>query len=104
MKRGRNGEIWDFEHQMPVALGATDVILGLDGGTTSTVCICMPLIPYSDTLPDRPHVLARAVAGCSNHNSVGGNFTFNSLSLSLSLNCQTFFFRVSESVLTNAST
>ncbi|PON89649.1 ATPase [Trema orientale] len=71
MKRYRNGEIWDFEHQMPVALGASDVILGLDGGTTSTVCICMPVIPFSDPLPDRPHVLARAVAGCSNHNSVG---------------------------------
>lgn len=74
MKRYRNGEIWDFEHEMPVALGARDVILGLDGGTTSTVCICMPVIPFSDPLPDRPHVLARAVAGCSNHNSVGGNF------------------------------
>ncbi|KAK8490941.1 hypothetical protein V6N11_024148 [Hibiscus sabdariffa] len=40
MKRYRNGEIWDFEHE-----------------------------PFrSDPLP----VLARAVAGCSNHNSVGG--------------------------------
>ncbi|KAM6572305.1 uncharacterized protein LOC115701507 isoform X2 [Cannabis sativa] len=71
MKRYRNGEIWDFEHHVPLALAARDVILGLDGGTTSTVCICMPVIPFSDPLPDRPHVLARAVAGCSNHNSVG---------------------------------
>ncbi|XP_062106964.1 uncharacterized protein LOC133818229 [Humulus lupulus] len=71
MKRYRNSEIWDFEHHVPLALGATDVILGLDGGTTSTVCICMPVVPFSDPLPDHPHVLARTVAGCSNHNSVG---------------------------------
>ncbi|KAH7533648.1 hypothetical protein FEM48_Zijuj04G0154000 [Ziziphus jujuba var. spinosa] len=77
MKRYRNGEIWDFEHEMPVvAVGSRDVILGLDGGTTSTVCICMPMIPFSDPLPEPPPVLARAVAGCSNHNSVGGNFFF----------------------------
>lgn len=47
------------------------VILGLDGGTTSTVCICMPIMPFSDALPDPLPLLARAVAGCSNHNSVG---------------------------------
>ncbi|KAL8108475.1 hypothetical protein AgCh_024796 [Apium graveolens] len=44
------------------------VILGLDGGTTSTICVC---IPFSDHLSDPVPVLARAVAGCSNHNSVG---------------------------------
>ncbi|KAM2917032.1 hypothetical protein FF1_045881 [Malus domestica] len=71
MKPYRNGEIWDFEHQMPVAAGAGDVILGVDGGTTSTVCICMPILPFSDPLPDPVPVLARAVAGCTNHNSVG---------------------------------
>ncbi|KAM5580156.1 hypothetical protein ABKV19_009743 [Rosa sericea] len=71
MKRYRNGEIWDFEEQMPVSDAARDVILGLDGGTTSTVCICMPILPFSDPLPDPLPVLARAVAGCSNHNSVG---------------------------------
>ncbi|XP_030543865.1 N-acetyl-D-glucosamine kinase [Rhodamnia argentea] len=69
MKRYRNGEIWDFEHEMPVM--GNEVILGLDGGTTSTVCICMPLLPVSDPLPDPLPVLAKAVAGCSNHNSVG---------------------------------
>lgn len=49
------------------------VILGLDGGATSTVCVCMPLFPSSDLdcLPDPLPVLSRAVAGCSNHNSVG---------------------------------
>ena len=46
------------------------VILGLDGGTTSTICVC---IPFSGQLADPVPVLARAAAGCSNHNSVGGS-------------------------------
>lgn len=71
MKRYRNGEIWDFEHEMSVN-GSKQVVLGLDGGTTSTVCVCMPLLSYKDPLPDPLPVLAKAVAGCSNHNSVGG--------------------------------
>lgn len=73
MKRYRNGEIWDFEHETPVSEDRP-VILGLDGGTTSTVCICMPVLPFSNPLPDPLPVLARAVAGCSNHNSVGGQY------------------------------
>ncbi|KAF5183650.1 N-acetyl-d-glucosamine kinase-like, partial [Thalictrum thalictroides] len=72
MKRYRNGEIWDFENEMSVNGDGGEVILGLDGGTTSTVCICMPIMPFSlNLLPDPLPVLARAVAGCSNHNSVG---------------------------------
>ncbi|KAK9267061.1 hypothetical protein L1049_016010 [Liquidambar formosana] len=71
MKRYRNGEIWVLEHEMPVSRDGSDVILGLDGRTTSTVCICMPIIPFSHNLPDPLPVLARAVAGCSNNNSVG---------------------------------
>ncbi|XP_022885760.1 N-acetyl-D-glucosamine kinase-like isoform X1 [Olea europaea var. sylvestris] len=88
MKRYRNGEIWDFEHEKIAVGGAfirensifnvnkmthsgRKVILGIDGGTTSTVCVCMPLIPFTQPLPDPLPVLARAVAGCSNHNSVG---------------------------------
>lgn len=56
---------------MPMsARDTSDVILGLDGGTTSTVCICMAM-PFSNHLPDTLPVLARSVAGCSNHNSVG---------------------------------
>ncbi|KAL4377342.1 hypothetical protein GQ457_02G018690 [Hibiscus cannabinus] len=70
MKRYRNGGIWDFEHQVPLSSNRP-VILGLDGGTTSTVCICMPIMPLSEPLPDPLPVLARALAGCSNHNSVG---------------------------------
>uniref|UniRef100_A0A7N2LSZ3 N-acetyl-D-glucosamine kinase n=1 Tax=Quercus lobata TaxID=97700 RepID=A0A7N2LSZ3_QUELO len=50
-----------------------DVVLGVDGGTTSTVCVCMPLLPLisSQNLPNPLPILARAVAGSSNHNSVG---------------------------------
>ncbi|XP_058071608.1 uncharacterized protein LOC131220783 [Magnolia sinica] len=72
MKRQRNGEIWEFELEMPMTAGApSEVILGLDGGTTSTVCICMSVPPATDSLPDHPPILSRSVAGCSNHNSVG---------------------------------
>ncbi|CAH1441215.1 unnamed protein product [Lactuca virosa] len=73
MKRERNGGIWDFELGIAPASGGEDLILGLDGGTTSTVCICMPVFPFNDGSlpPDPPPVLARAIAGCSNHNSVG---------------------------------
>lgn len=73
MKRYRNGEIWDFEYEMPLADGASGVVLGLDGGTTSTVCICLPMTPFSDSQIESLPILARAVAGCSNHNSVGGD-------------------------------
>ncbi|KAJ4980265.1 hypothetical protein NE237_031102 [Protea cynaroides] len=71
MRKYRNGEIWAFEQETTVTRDGSDVVLGLDGGTTSTVCVCMPLIPFSDQLPDPLPVLARAVSGCSNHNSVG---------------------------------
>lgn len=103
----RNGEIWDFEAEMKLNnngsdLGQQAVILGLDGGTTSTVCVCMPF-NYTCTgsnfnsedghLPEPPSVLARAVAGCSNHNSVGGNKTnFPFLRKILSSSLSSFFF------------
>ncbi|KAJ8762086.1 hypothetical protein K2173_006750 [Erythroxylum novogranatense] len=47
------------------------VVLGLDGGATSTVCVCMPFFPISESLSKPLRILARAVAGCSNHNSIG---------------------------------
>ncbi|EXB75221.1 hypothetical protein L484_026003 [Morus notabilis] len=56
--------------------GGSDVVLGVDGGATSTVCVCLPLIPVWDpqsSLPDPLPVLSRAVGGCSNYNSVGEN-------------------------------
>ena len=82
MKRYRNGEIWEFEDDMGVSDGdGTGVLLGLDGGTTSTVCICMPMIPFSHSQLQSLPILSRAVAGCSNHNSVGGNFLIASLPL-----------------------
>lgn len=103
MKRYRNREIWDFEHELVVAAhgnnglngggdvylnGGIDglkVILGIDGGTTSTVCVCMSLLPFALPLPDPLPILARAVGGCSNHNSVGG------ISVSLHVCIFTFF-------------
>ncbi|QCE01600.1 N-acetylglucosamine kinase [Vigna unguiculata] len=71
MKRYRNGEIWEFEDDLGVSDGDHGVLLGVDGGTTSTVCICMPMIPFSHSQLHSLPTLARAVAGCSNHNSVG---------------------------------
>ncbi|KAG6494944.1 hypothetical protein ZIOFF_042730 [Zingiber officinale] len=69
MKRYRNGEIWGFESQVPPSPDG-GVVLGVDGGTTSTVCVCLPA---SCPLPEPLPVLSRAVGGCSNHNSVGEN-------------------------------
>ncbi|XP_022136560.1 N-acetyl-D-glucosamine kinase-like [Momordica charantia] len=75
-KKHRNGEIWEFEREMSDGTGggagAGDVILGIDGGTTSTICVCVPFLqPHSLHLADPLPVLARVEAGCSNHNSVG---------------------------------
>lgn len=70
MKRFRNGEIWDFKVEMPPRPGGPGVVLGLDGGSTSTLCVCIEA-PISDQLCNSPMVLGRAVAGCSNHNSIG---------------------------------
>lgn len=70
MKRCRNGELWDFEHEI---LGGDDIILGIDGGTTSTVCVCIALSDPRVVSPSMScPILARVVGGCSNHNSVGG--------------------------------
>ncbi|KAK1282646.1 hypothetical protein QJS10_CPB22g00201 [Acorus calamus] len=72
MRRHRNGEVLDSENDNPPSGDGSDVILGLDGGTTSTVCVCMAMPPSSrGGVPDPLPVLARAVSGCSNHNSVG---------------------------------
>jgi hypothetical protein len=49
------------------------VVLGVDGGTTNTVCVCLPAAMPTPESPAAVPVLARAVAGCSNRNSVGGN-------------------------------
>ncbi|XP_022981657.1 N-acetyl-D-glucosamine kinase-like isoform X2 [Cucurbita maxima] len=74
-KKHRNGEIWEFEREMSGGAeggGVGDVILGIDGGTTSTICVCVPFLPpQSLQFPDPIPLLARVEAGCSNHNSVG---------------------------------
>ncbi|POO00989.1 ATPase [Trema orientale] len=56
-----------------IRASGSEVVLGLDGGATSTVCVCIPLPPLLDhqNLPDPLPLLARAVGGCSNYNSVG---------------------------------
>lgn len=71
-----NGEVCSSQKEQEGAHqnghGSDGVVLGLDGGTTSTVCVCMPLLPLSDhNLKNPLPILARTVAGCSNHNSVG---------------------------------
>ncbi|OAY71333.1 N-acetyl-D-glucosamine kinase [Ananas comosus] len=72
-KRYRNGRIWNFEMAREAdGGGGGEVILGLDGGTTTTVCVCIPAAaPLSGRAGEPLPILARAVAGCSNHNSVG---------------------------------
>ncbi|XP_020600106.1 N-acetyl-D-glucosamine kinase isoform X1 [Phalaenopsis equestris] len=71
MKGHPNGEIEGFVGETLSA----GVILGLDGGTTSTVCICIPAtasIPFTGTkAAESIEILSRASAGCSNFNSVG---------------------------------
>lgn len=72
-KKHRNGEVSELEREMSGGTGGVGgVILGIDGGTTSTVCVCVPFLqPQSLHLPDPLPLLARVEAGCSNHNSVG---------------------------------
>jgi len=80
-KKHRNGEIWEFEREMSGGAeggGVGDVILGIDGGTTSTICVCVPFLPpQSLQFPDPISLLARVEAGCSNHNSVGGTLSLS---------------------------
>ncbi|XP_010519063.1 PREDICTED: N-acetyl-D-glucosamine kinase isoform X2 [Tarenaya hassleriana] len=59
--------------------GEDGVVLGLDGGATSTVCVCMPFLPFGDRLPENLPILGRAVTGCTNHNSVGETAARDSL-------------------------
>lgn len=61
------------------ALADGGVILGVDGGTTNTVCVCLPAAMTPPESPATVPVLARAVAGCSNRNSVGENAALETL-------------------------
>ncbi|XP_020243760.1 N-acetyl-D-glucosamine kinase-like isoform X1 [Asparagus officinalis] len=70
-KACRNGEIWSFETTANASPSTSNgVILGLDGGTTSTVCVCIPVSMESTSSVKVP-ILSSAVAGCTNRNSVG---------------------------------
>jgi hypothetical protein len=71
MQRYTAREIWQMEDCQSPRMGCS-VVLGVDGGASNTVCVCIPAaMPFADPLP----VLSRAIAGCSNQNSVGGTFT-----------------------------
>ncbi|KAG8496484.1 hypothetical protein CXB51_009111 [Gossypium anomalum] len=50
--------------------GSGNKLVGLDGGTTSTVYICMSIMPFSNALSNLLPVLAYAIAGYSNRNSI----------------------------------
>lgn len=77
-------EIWAFEsriHEINTADGngsSSGVVLGIDGGATSTTCVCMRsgiMIDNTEVYdPKSLPILGRAVGGSSNYNSVGGNF------------------------------
>uniref|UniRef100_A0A0E0EPQ1 N-acetyl-D-glucosamine kinase n=1 Tax=Oryza meridionalis TaxID=40149 RepID=A0A0E0EPQ1_9ORYZ len=61
------------------AAGDGGVILGVDGGTTNTVCVCLPVAMPPPESPGAVPVLSRAVAGCSNRNSVGESAALETL-------------------------
>lgn len=73
--------VWAFEsriHAINTADGGGSnwgVVLGIDGGATSTTCVCMRVgIIIDDTEacdPESLPILGRAVGGSSNYNSVG---------------------------------
>ena len=57
MKGERNNGMWDFELSIQAEGEGQDLILGLDGRTTSTVCICMPIFDFDDDcVPPEPRV------------------------------------------------
>ncbi|MCO5577390.1 hypothetical protein L7F22_031222 [Adiantum nelumboides] len=72
MKRSRNRELWEFESEATSNGAEGRVIVGVDGGATSTVCVCIA-VPNTAYFDEPPPVLARAESSGSNHNSVGGD-------------------------------
>ena len=70
----KGGELWSFESQLEEKPGGQQqkVVLGVDGGGSSTRCVCV-----ATPLPSRVEdlrSLALAETGASNRNSVGGKF------------------------------
>ncbi|KAH7314505.1 hypothetical protein KP509_21G005700 [Ceratopteris richardii] len=70
IKRSRNTELWDFEKEVTTNASESKVIVGVDGGATSTVCVCVAA-PHTAYFHEPPPVLARAESSASNRNSVG---------------------------------
>ncbi|BBN02548.1 N-acetylglucosamine kinase [Marchantia polymorpha subsp. ruderalis] len=69
MKRNHCSELWDFEDELVDRNGDVTkptIVLGVDGGATTTISICLS----SSTPAAHPNVVARAVTGSSNFNSV----------------------------------
>ena len=77
-------ELWDYEQEIGSFTsdscddgdGVSDddgVILGVDGGATSTICVCIAVPSHGHgTFQEPPSILSRAETSGSNHNSVGG--------------------------------
>ena len=75
-------ELWEFEEKLrqnsEKHYGLSNgnekpaIVLGVDGGATTTISICLSCAPHQND----PVVLARAVTGSSNFNSVSGLFRF----------------------------
>ncbi|XP_078432719.1 actin-like ATPase superfamily protein [Wolffia australiana] len=63
-----NGTVWESEIVSLADNKAEEIVIGVDGGATSTICVCLAL---SSVLPDPLPVLGRSIAGGSNPNSVG---------------------------------
>lgn len=68
----KNDWLWEFENRFDDSKAERQqkkVVIGVDGGGTKTVCVCIatPLPSSSDDLVP----LSRVETGCSNYNSVG---------------------------------
>lgn len=71
MKRSWSSELWEFERSAEKR-DEGRVILGVDGGATSTVAVCIA-VPHTASFQEPPAVVARAETSGSNKNSVGGD-------------------------------
>ncbi len=73
-----SSELWEFESLIAAEPPKSKVVLGVDGGGTCTVCVCVAapvVVPRDGSLP----LLSRCVTASSNHNSVGGKLFTHSL-------------------------
>ncbi len=72
-----SSELWEFESLIAAEPPKSKVVLGVDGGGTCTVCVCVaaPVVARDGSLP----LLSRCVTASSNHNSVGGKLFTHSL-------------------------